>query len=101
MPRPGQGNACLEWLGLGNILGTSWAQQGNLGKARPYDANEAKASSFAAKASPTTRAFSGPRPLLRVGKQAVGVCVSSSPNSDLEAFSHNPAHGCFTRPKTL
>ncbi|KAI3480022.1 hypothetical protein L1887_57864 [Cichorium endivia] len=35
----------------------------------------------------------GPRPLLLVGKQASGTRVASSPDSDLEAFSHNPAHG--------
>lgn len=34
-------------------------------------------------------------PLLRVGKRTAGVCVASSPDSDLEAFSHNPAHGSF------
>ncbi|KAF8044512.1 hypothetical protein N665_9033s0001 [Sinapis alba] len=33
--------------------------------------------------------------LLRVGNQAAGTCVASSPDSDLEAFSHNPAHGSF------
>ncbi|KAI3475084.1 hypothetical protein L1887_63568 [Cichorium endivia] len=37
----------------------------------------------------------GPRPLLLVGKQAAGTRVASSPDSDLEAFSHNPAHGSF------
>ncbi|KAM7460767.1 hypothetical protein LguiB_035865 [Lonicera macranthoides] len=31
-------------------------------------------------------------PLLLVGKRAAGACVASSPDSDLEAFSHNPAH---------
>lgn len=35
------------------------------------------------------------RPLLLVGKRAAGACVASSPDSDLEAFSHNPAHGSF------
>ncbi|PHT27712.1 hypothetical protein CQW23_32691 [Capsicum baccatum] len=35
----------------------------------------------------------GLRPLLRVGKWTVGTCVACSPDSDLEAFSHNPAHG--------
>ncbi|KAL2453578.1 Uncharacterized protein Adt_48919 [Abeliophyllum distichum] len=35
------------------------------------------------------------RPLLRVGKRTAGVCIASSPDSDLEAFSHNPAHGSF------
>ena len=35
------------------------------------------------------------RPLLRVGKRAAGACVASSPDSDLEAFSHNPTHGSF------
>ncbi|KAI3489002.1 hypothetical protein L1887_46885 [Cichorium endivia] len=29
------------------------------------------------------------------GKQAAGTRVASSPDSDLEAFSHNPAHGSF------
>ncbi|PHT25137.1 hypothetical protein CQW23_35222 [Capsicum baccatum] len=33
-----------------------------------------------------------PRPLLRVGKRTAGACIASSPDSDLEAFSHNPAH---------
>ncbi|CAG7875962.1 unnamed protein product, partial [Brassica rapa] len=37
-----------------------------------------------------------PKLLLRVGNRAAGACVASSPNSDLEAFSHNPAHGSFT-----
>lgn len=35
------------------------------------------------------------RPLLRVGKRTAGIRVASSPDSDLEAFSHNPAHGSF------
>ncbi|CAN6588396.1 unnamed protein product [Malus baccata var. baccata] len=37
----------------------------------------------------------GPGPLLQVGKRAAGARVASSPDSDLEAFSHNPAHGSF------
>lgn len=49
----------------------------------------------AASATPTTRALGGQRPLLRVGNRATGACVVSSPDSDLEAFSHNPAHGSF------
>ncbi|KAK8590536.1 hypothetical protein V6N13_057429 [Hibiscus sabdariffa] len=48
-----------------------------------------------ARATPTTHALGGHRPLLRVGNRATGACVSSSPDSDLEAFSHNPAHGSF------
>ena len=44
---------------------------------------------------PTTRALGDHRPLLRVGKRAAGACVASSPDSDLEAFSHNPTHGSF------
>ncbi|CAN7093137.1 unnamed protein product, partial [Brassica rapa subsp. narinosa] len=36
-----------------------------------------------------------PKLLLRVGNWAAGACVASSPDSDLEAFSHNPAHGSF------
>ena len=50
--------------------------------------------SSAARASPTARAF-GDKPLLLVGKRAAGTRVVSSPDSDLEAFSHNPAHGSF------
>ncbi|KAK8670388.1 hypothetical protein V6N13_037006 [Hibiscus sabdariffa] len=46
-----------------------------------------------AHAAPTTRALGGHRPLLRVGNRATGACVASSLDSDLEAFSHNPAHG--------
>jgi len=34
-------------------------------------------------------------PLLRVGKRAADTGVASGPDSDLEAFSHNPAHGSF------
>ncbi|KAK8640517.1 hypothetical protein V6N13_008270 [Hibiscus sabdariffa] len=48
-----------------------------------------------ARAAPTTCALGGHRPLLRVGNRATGACVASSPDSDLEAFSHNPAHGSF------
>ncbi|KAK8640916.1 hypothetical protein V6N13_008668 [Hibiscus sabdariffa] len=48
-----------------------------------------------ARAAPTTRALGGHRPLLRVGNRATGACVASSLDSDLEAFSHNPAHGSF------
>ncbi|CAN7087948.1 unnamed protein product [Brassica rapa subsp. narinosa] len=36
-----------------------------------------------------------PKLLLRVGNRAAGACVASSPDSDLEAFNHNPAHGSF------
>lgn len=50
----------------------------------------------AAGGAPTTRAFGGPEgPLLRVGKRAAGARVAFSPDSDLEAFSHNPTHGSF------
>ncbi|KAL0685397.1 hypothetical protein Bca4012_052245 [Brassica carinata] len=31
--------------------------------------------------------------LLRFDNRAAGACIASSPESDLEAFSHNPAHG--------
>ena len=34
-------------------------------------------------------------PLLQVGNRAAGARVASSPDSDLEAFSHNPTHGSF------
>ncbi|WZY99900.1 hypothetical protein YC2023_072229 [Brassica napus] len=36
-----------------------------------------------------------PKVLLRVGNRASGACVAFSPDSDLEAFSRNPAHGSF------
>ncbi|KAI3486368.1 hypothetical protein L1887_50091 [Cichorium endivia] len=51
--------------------------------------------SSVARAWPTDTCLWGPRPLLLVGKQAAGTRVASSPDSDLEAFSHNPAHGSF------
>ncbi|KAK8590526.1 hypothetical protein V6N13_057419 [Hibiscus sabdariffa] len=47
------------------------------------------------RATPTTCALGGHWPLLRVGNRATGACVASSLDSDLEAFSHNPAHGSF------
>lgn len=37
----------------------------------------------------------GQDPLLLVGKRTTGARVASSPDSDLEAFSHNPTHGSF------
>ncbi|CAN1319245.1 hypothetical protein LINPERPRIM_LOCUS31150 [Linum perenne] len=38
----------------------------------------------------------GPKwPLLLVGNRAANAGVGASPDSDLEAFSHNPAHGSF------
>lgn len=37
----------------------------------------------------------GQDPLLLVGKRATGARIASSPDSDLEAFSHNPTHGSF------
>ena len=52
--------------------------------------------SSAAREAPSTRAFGDPEgPLLRVGKRAAGARVAASPDSDLEAFSHNPTHGGF------
>ncbi|KAL2224405.1 UNVERIFIED_CONTAM: hypothetical protein Sindi_3129100 [Sesamum indicum] len=50
--------------------------------------------SSAAMAWPTTRALGALGPYC-VGKRTAGVRVASSPDSDLEAFSHNPAHGSF------
>ena len=37
----------------------------------------------------------GRGPLLLVGKRTAGARIASSPDSDLEAFSHNPTHGSF------
>ncbi|PHT30599.1 hypothetical protein CQW23_29779 [Capsicum baccatum] len=37
----------------------------------------------------------GTRPLLWVGKRTAGTCIACSSDSDLKAFSHNPAHGSF------
>ncbi|MED6224947.1 hypothetical protein PIB30_089077 [Stylosanthes scabra] len=45
--------------------------------------------------SPTAHASGGPGPLLLVGKRAAGARIAFSPDSDLEAFSHNPTHGSF------
>ena len=50
---------------------------------------------FTLRGSPTTRASGGQGPLLLVGKQTTGARIASSPDSDLEAFSHNPTHGSF------
>ncbi|XP_022767948.1 uncharacterized protein LOC111312176 [Durio zibethinus] len=52
--------------------------------------------SSAVGAAPTTRALRGHGPLLRVDNRATGARVTSSPDSDLEGFSHNPMHGSFT-----
>src|SRR5262249_39615195 len=51
--------------------------------------------SFAARAWPTARASVAAGPLLQVGNRTAGARIASSPDSDLEAFSHNPAHGSF------
>uniref|UniRef100_A0A6N2N888 Senescence-associated protein n=1 Tax=Salix viminalis TaxID=40686 RepID=A0A6N2N888_SALVM len=37
----------------------------------------------------------GQEALLQVGNRTAGARVASSPDSDLEAFSHNPTHGSF------
>ncbi|PPD97597.1 hypothetical protein GOBAR_DD05381 [Gossypium barbadense] len=50
----------------------------------------------AAIAAPTTRALGGQRPLLRVCNRMTGVCITSSEDSNLEEFSHNPKNGSFT-----
>jgi len=46
-------------------------------------------------ARPATRARGGARPLLWVGGWTGGGGAAASQDSDLEAFSHNPAHGSF------
>ncbi|KAI3475764.1 hypothetical protein L1887_62793 [Cichorium endivia] len=51
--------------------------------------------SSVARAWPTTRAFGGRGPYCWSANRAAGTRVASSPDSDLEAFSHNPAHGSF------
>ncbi|CAN7092732.1 unnamed protein product [Brassica rapa subsp. narinosa] len=45
--------------------------------------------------SPNDTCLWEPKLLLRVRNRAAGACVASRQNSDLEAFSHNPAHGSF------
>ncbi|KAI3489024.1 hypothetical protein L1887_46853 [Cichorium endivia] len=56
----------------------------------------ARTDSSVARAWPTTRAFGGRGPYCWSANQAAGTRVASfSPDSDLEAFSHNPAHGSF------
>ncbi|KZV18007.1 hypothetical protein F511_39579 [Dorcoceras hygrometricum] len=73
-------------------LSGSW-QQGPSAAYNPP--SRGRRGSSAATARPTKRALGGRGPLLRVGKRTAGACVASSPDSDLEAFSHNPAHGSF------
>ncbi|KAI3672026.1 hypothetical protein L2E82_53148 [Cichorium intybus] len=51
--------------------------------------------SSVARAWPTTRAFGGRGPYCWSANRRLGTRVASSPDSDLEAFSHNPAHGSF------
>ncbi|KAI3488456.1 hypothetical protein L1887_47449 [Cichorium endivia] len=46
---------------------------------------------------PTTRAFGGRGPYCWSANRRRAPRVASSPDSDLEAFSHNPAHGSFAR----
>ncbi|KAI3477487.1 hypothetical protein L1887_60808 [Cichorium endivia] len=49
--------------------------------------------SSVARAWPTTRAFGGRGPYCWSANRRRALRVASSPDSDLEAFSHNPAHG--------
>ncbi|KAI3662684.1 hypothetical protein L6452_46999 [Arctium lappa] len=51
--------------------------------------------SSVARAWPTTRAFGGRGPYCWSANRRAGTRVASSPDSDLEAFSHNPAHVGF------
>ncbi|KAI3662972.1 hypothetical protein L6452_46617 [Arctium lappa] len=51
--------------------------------------------SSVARAWPTTRAFGGRGPYCWSANRRRATRVASSPDSDLEAFSHNPAHGSF------
>ncbi|KAI3672357.1 hypothetical protein L2E82_52821 [Cichorium intybus] len=51
--------------------------------------------SSVARAWPTTRAFGGRGPYCWSANRRRAHRVASSPDSDLEAFSHNPAHGSF------
>ncbi|KAF7807899.1 hypothetical protein G2W53_040060 [Senna tora] len=51
--------------------------------------------SSAARGSPTTRAFGGRGPYCWSAKRTAGARIASSPDSDLEAFSHNPTHVGF------
>ncbi|KAI3488299.1 hypothetical protein L1887_47711 [Cichorium endivia] len=51
--------------------------------------------SSVARAWPTTRAFGGRGPYCWSANRRRAHASSSSPDSDLEAFSHNPAHGSF------
>ncbi|KAI3481182.1 hypothetical protein L1887_56551 [Cichorium endivia] len=51
--------------------------------------------SSVARAWPTTRAFGGRGPYCWSANRRRAHASLSSPDSDLEAFSHNPAHGSF------
>ncbi|KAF1891822.1 hypothetical protein Lal_00031632 [Lupinus albus] len=53
--------------------------------------------SYTPRGSPMARASKGRGHLLLVGKRATTTRIASSPDSDLEAFSHNPTHGSFAR----
>ncbi|KAK7371501.1 hypothetical protein VNO78_36441 [Psophocarpus tetragonolobus] len=64
--------------------------------ARAQGAARKRAMPARARWSPTGTCLWGARgPLLLVGKRTTGARVASSPDSDLEAFSHNPTHGSF------
>uniref|UniRef100_A0A6N2K208 Senescence-associated protein n=1 Tax=Salix viminalis TaxID=40686 RepID=A0A6N2K208_SALVM len=103
---PGPGNSrpslreavLLEGLGgtnrsdMGLNLSGSWQQ----GHSATYNTpSRGPRGSSTARAWPTARASGAKRPLLQVGNRTAGARVASSPDSDLEAFSHNPTHGSF------
>uniref|UniRef100_A0A6N2MKG5 Senescence-associated protein n=1 Tax=Salix viminalis TaxID=40686 RepID=A0A6N2MKG5_SALVM len=88
----------LEGLGgtnrsdMGLNLSGSWQQ----GHSATYNTpSRGPRGSSTARAWPTARASGAKRPLLQVGNRTAGARVASSPDSDLEAFSHNPTHGSF------
>uniref|UniRef100_A0A6N2L052 Senescence-associated protein n=1 Tax=Salix viminalis TaxID=40686 RepID=A0A6N2L052_SALVM len=100
---PGPGNSrpslreavLLEGLGgtnrsdMGLNLSGSWQQ----GHSATYNTpSRGPRGSSTARAWPTARASGAKRPLLQVGNRTAGARVASSPDSDLEAFSHNPTH---------
>uniref|UniRef100_A0A6N2MN31 Senescence-associated protein n=1 Tax=Salix viminalis TaxID=40686 RepID=A0A6N2MN31_SALVM len=77
---------------MGLNLSGSWQQ----GHSATYNTpSRGPRGSSTARAWPTARASGAKRPLLQVGNRTAGARVASSPDSDLEAFSHNPTHGSF------
>uniref|UniRef100_A0A6N2MJL0 Senescence-associated protein n=1 Tax=Salix viminalis TaxID=40686 RepID=A0A6N2MJL0_SALVM len=78
---------------MGLNLSGSWQQGHSARRSVGIVLQGGPRGSSTARAWPTARASGAKRPLLQVGNRTAGARVASSPDSDLEAFSHNPTHG--------